>query len=76
MIGRWKNNSIRPEEAVAVAETDKEHLAASAYRRYQQALKAGGLVDFDDLLLLTEELFCAVPQNPCGRGGPLRPSAG
>ncbi len=41
LISRWKNNSIRPEEAVAVAETDKEHLAASAYRRYQQALKAG-----------------------------------
>ena len=36
-IGRWKNNSIRPDEAVAAAQTDKEHLAASAYRRYQRA---------------------------------------
>jgi DNA helicase II / ATP-dependent DNA helicase PcrA len=62
LIGRWKNSSIRPEEAVSVAESDKEHLAASAYRRYQQALKAAGMVDFDDLLLLTEELFSRFPK--------------
>ena len=61
LIGRWKNSSIRPEEAVSIAQTDKEHLAASAYRRYQNALKAAGTVDFDDLLLLTEELFTRFP---------------
>jgi DNA helicase-2/ATP-dependent DNA helicase PcrA len=61
-IGRWKNSSIRPDEAVAVAQSDKEHLAASAYRRYQHALKAAGTVDFDDLLLLTEELFSRFPK--------------
>lgn len=57
IIGRWKTASIRPAEAENVAETDKEHLAAMAYRRYQNALKAAGCVDFDDLLLLTEELL-------------------
>jgi DNA helicase-2/ATP-dependent DNA helicase PcrA len=62
LIGRWKNSSIRPEEAVSVAQTDKEHLAASAYRRYQKALKTAGVVDFDDLLLLTEELFSRFPK--------------
>jgi len=62
LIGRWKNSSIRPEEAVSVAQTDREHLAASAYRRYQDALKAAGTVDFDDLLLLTEELFNRFPK--------------
>jgi DNA helicase II / ATP-dependent DNA helicase PcrA len=56
-IGRWKTASIHPEQAISVAETDKEHLAASAYRRYQNALKAAGALDFDDLLLCTEELF-------------------
>jgi DNA helicase-2/ATP-dependent DNA helicase PcrA len=56
-ISRWKCASIRPNAAVAEARTDKEHLAASAYRRYQNALKAAGSVDFDDLLLLTEDLF-------------------
>jgi DNA helicase II / ATP-dependent DNA helicase PcrA len=62
-IGRWKNSSVRPDEAVSVAQTDKEHLAASAYRRYQKALKAAGVVDFDDLLLLTEELFSRFPKT-------------
>lgn len=60
-IGRWKTLSINPSQAVEVAQTDKEHLAASAYRRYQRALKTMGAVDFDDLLSLTEELFATVP---------------
>ena len=56
-ISRWKSASVRPEEAAALAQTDREHLAAAAYRRYQNALKTLGAVDFDDLLLVTEELF-------------------
>ena len=61
-IGQWKTASVRPEEAAALAQTDKEHLAAAAYRRYQNALKTAGSVDFDDLLLLTEELFSKFPK--------------
>jgi len=57
IIGQWKNACVRPDEAIGVAQTDKEHLTASAYRRYQDALKAAGAVDFDDLLLLVEQLF-------------------
>ena len=57
IIGRWKNASVRPEHAAAVAGTDKEHLAAAGYRRYQDGLFAKGAMDFDDLLLLTETLF-------------------
>ncbi|MHB1038033.1 MAG: ATP-dependent helicase [Pirellulales bacterium] len=60
-ISRWKTASIRPAEAATRAENDKEHLAAMAYRRYQQSLKAAGAVDFDDLLLCTEELFERFP---------------
>lgn len=56
-ISRWKMASVRPHEAASLAETDKEHLASMAYRRYQSALKAAGSLDFDDLLLCTEELF-------------------
>jgi DNA helicase-2/ATP-dependent DNA helicase PcrA len=56
-ISRWKTQSIRPEQAAATAATDKEHLAAMAFRRYQNSLKTAGAVDFDDLLNLTEELF-------------------
>lgn len=62
LISRWKNASVRPEEAATIAETDREHLAAVAYRRYQNALKAVGAVDFDDMLLCTEELFTNFPK--------------
>jgi DNA helicase-2/ATP-dependent DNA helicase PcrA len=61
-ISRWKNSCVRPEEASNVAETDKEHVAAIAYRRYQNALKGAGAVDFDDLLLCVEELFTKFPE--------------
>ncbi len=57
IIGGWKNASIQPEEAAGAARTDKEHLAASAYRRYQEGLRIRGAMDFDDLLLNTETLL-------------------
>ncbi|RIK82608.1 MAG: AAA family ATPase [Planctomycetota bacterium] len=57
IISNWKNRSLRPSQAASIAATDREHLAAAAYRRYQSTLKARGIVDFDDLLLCTEELF-------------------
>ena len=56
-ISRWKTQSLSPEQAAGRAATDKEHLASMAYRRYQRALRQAGAVDFDDLLLCTEELF-------------------
>jgi DNA helicase II / ATP-dependent DNA helicase PcrA len=61
IISRWKTAAIRPADAASVAASDKEHLAAMAYRRYQRALKVAGAVDFDDLLLCTEELFATQP---------------
>ncbi|MEK6248640.1 MAG: UvrD-helicase domain-containing protein, partial [Planctomycetales bacterium] len=57
LIGRWKNQSVAPQAAKREAETDREHLGAIAYARYQAGLEACGAVDFDDLLLLTERLF-------------------
>ncbi|MEC9092492.1 MAG: UvrD-helicase domain-containing protein [Planctomycetota bacterium] len=56
-ISSWKSKSFSPADAAAVAETDKEHLCATGYRRYQRLIKNRGAVDFDDLLLLTDELF-------------------
>jgi len=61
-ISTWKSHGIRPEQAEQTVRTDKEHLAALAYRRYQAALKEYGSVDFDDLLLLTVELFEKFPK--------------
>ncbi|MEX1224141.1 MAG: UvrD-helicase domain-containing protein [Pirellulales bacterium] len=69
-IGNWKSRSVRPDEAQLHAGSDKEHLAAAGYRRYQKALKQAGAVDFDDLLLCTEELlarFVDVRRAEAGR---------
>jgi DNA helicase II / ATP-dependent DNA helicase PcrA len=62
LIGTWKNRGLRPAEAENAAEKDREQLAALAYARYQQNLKASGAMDFDDLLLVTEELFRTRPE--------------
>lgn len=56
-ISRWKNGGVSFELAADNAGTDAEHVAASGYRRYQQAIKLAGAMDFDDLLLQTELLF-------------------
>jgi len=57
IISRWKSRGIDAATAMQHAESDREHLAAVAFRRYQAALRAVGAVDFDDLLLCTQELF-------------------
>ncbi|MEI8379927.1 MAG: UvrD-helicase domain-containing protein [Planctomycetota bacterium] len=61
-ISRWKMEGILPEQARDFVEDDRDSLAAMAYRRYQQSLRAGGAVDFDDLLLLTAQMFDEFPE--------------
>jgi DNA helicase II / ATP-dependent DNA helicase PcrA len=61
-ISRWKSAGVPPQRAGDYTETDLDVLAAAAYRRYQQALKSRGGVDFDDLLLLTNRLFEEFPE--------------
>src|SRR5512133_2486190 len=60
-VGNWKSAGLAPdaaEQAVAISpKGDKELIAALAYKRYQAQLKSTGSVDFDDLLLLTEQLL-------------------
>ncbi len=56
-ISRWKNSAISSTAAAEHARSDGEHVAASGYRRYQEAVKLAGAMDFDDLLLLTQQLF-------------------
>ena len=56
-VGSWKNQGIAPEAAIHVAESDKDHLAAAAFRRYERELKNRNAVDFDDLLLKSERLL-------------------
>ena len=62
IISGWKNSSVAPERAASVAATDREHFAAAAYRRYQDAIRARGAMDFDDLLVNTEALFEQHPE--------------
>ncbi|TVP98581.1 MAG: AAA family ATPase [Planctomycetaceae bacterium] len=61
IIGNWKNASVLPAAAAGTARTDKEHLAAAAYRRYQEGLRIRCAMDFDDLLLNTETLLGQEP---------------
>jgi DNA helicase-2/ATP-dependent DNA helicase PcrA len=61
IVSRWKAGAVRPDGALSAARGEREHLAAAAYRRYQDNLKRIGAVDFDDLLLLTEELLSRFP---------------
>lgn len=62
MISRWKSLGTTPQQAAARACEDRQHAAASAYSRYQRAMKLAGAVDFDDLLLLVVELFETQPE--------------
>jgi DNA helicase-2/ATP-dependent DNA helicase PcrA len=61
IISRWKMQGVRPENAADYTENDLEFIAAVAYRKYQASLRACGAVDFDDLLLLTNQLFLDHP---------------
>jgi ATP-dependent DNA helicase UvrD/PcrA len=61
-IGRWKMQGKRAAFVADEVKDEKEELAAAAYRRYEKSLRAAGAVDFDDLLLCTEELFHQSPR--------------
>ena len=56
-VGAWKNRGVPPEGAINDAESDKDHLAAAAFRRYEQELKNRNAVDFDDLLIKVDQLL-------------------
>jgi DNA helicase-2/ATP-dependent DNA helicase PcrA len=59
-ISRWKSRAVRADAALDTVSGDADDswtLAAAGYRRYQNAMRTAGAVDFDDLLLLVDELF-------------------
>lgn len=57
IVSQWKNVGVKPEQASSAAMSDKEHLAASGYKRYQRQLKLQAAFDFDDLLVCAEQLL-------------------
>ena len=59
-VGRWKSRGVRPDGALETLSADAAEaweLAAAGYRRYQDSLRTAGAVDFDDLLLVVDDLF-------------------
>ncbi len=61
-ISRWKMAGVMPKYATDFVSNDLDFLAAVAYRRYQAILRSQSAVDFDDLLLLTKQLFGEFPE--------------
>ncbi len=61
-IGRWKRDGLRADAACESVVDESDTLAALAYQKYELALRAAGALDFDDLLLCTEELFRDHPE--------------
>jgi ATP-dependent DNA helicase Rep len=57
MISGWKSDLIEPEQAMGLAEDDRETLAAAVYREYDRHLQAYNAVDFDDLIRLPVRLL-------------------
>ena len=51
-ISQWKNALVTPAAAAADAKDDDEAVAARAYLRYDDTLRAYQAVDFDDLIAL------------------------
>lgn len=68
-ISKWKSAGVTFREATQAANTDREHLAASGYARYQRGLKLCGAFDFDDLLLCVRQLFEEFPDVLAAEAG-------
>ncbi|PWI57266.1 DNA helicase PcrA [Sulfoacidibacillus thermotolerans] len=60
-ISQYKNVLVAPDTALKRAETVYEEAAAQVYKLYQTKLRAQNSLDFDDLILLTVQLFEQYP---------------
>ncbi len=60
-ISRAKNDMLIPEQMSEQATKYSEEVAARVYKVYQKLLRANNGVDFDDLLMLTEQLWRREP---------------
>ena len=56
-ISDAKNHLRGPEELAALNGSYQDEVAAQVYRRYADALRANGAMDFDDLLMVTAQLM-------------------
>ncbi|CAD2081419.1 ATP-dependent DNA helicase PcrA [Jeotgalicoccus coquinae] len=61
VISNYKNQLIKPEQAVAEAAGFQDELYSEIYKDYQEILYRNSSLDFDDLIMLTIELFNRKP---------------
>ncbi len=61
-ISRYKNQQIKPEQALDHAKNPREALIARLYQRYLQQMQSYQAVDFDDLITLPVQLFQSHPE--------------
>ncbi|MGO8951344.1 MAG: UvrD-helicase domain-containing protein, partial [Ktedonobacterales bacterium] len=57
MISRAKNDLVTPEQFARSVNKYFEEIAARVYTRYQELLRLNNAADFDDLILLTHQLW-------------------
>jgi len=62
LISRAKNDMQNPDQMAERAAKYTEEVAARIYKAYQKLMRANNSVDFDDLLLLTEQLLRREPE--------------
>jgi ATP-dependent DNA helicase UvrD/PcrA len=62
MISRAKNDMQSPDQMAEQAAKYLEEVAARVYKQYQKLLRANNGVDFDDLLMLAEQLWRREPE--------------
>jgi len=61
-VSNLKNELIDYETFASRAQTAREKALAEAYGEYQRRLLAAGAMDFDDLIMVTVNLFQALPE--------------
>jgi DNA helicase II / ATP-dependent DNA helicase PcrA len=61
-VSNLKNELIDHETFAAQARTARDKALAEAYTEYQHRLHAAGAMDFDDLIMVTVNLFQALPE--------------
>ena len=62
LMSRWKNQLITPKAARDAADSDFAVMAGNVYEEYQELLERQNLVDFDDMLMLTCQIFQKFPE--------------
>jgi DNA helicase II / ATP-dependent DNA helicase PcrA len=61
-VSNLKNELIDHETFAARAQTARDKALAEAYGEYQRRMHAAGAMDFDDLIMVTVNLFQAMPE--------------